>query len=439
MAIMATLSMVGVLLLAIGLMIWLHELGHFLAATAFGVRVDVFSLGFGTRLAEWRWGDTYWRISLIALGGFTKLAGEHSHEAVGDPQEYLSKPRWVRLIIACAGAGMNMILAILLSTVVFYSGYQRPAYLDSPAEIGWVDGGSPAAAADIQAGDRIVRVAALKNPDWADVQRIVAASGDLPLEVSILRDGMELSRTVSQRRAGWGQTPKAGWHPVMPAKIANVVHGFPAERAGLRPGDKILSIDGESIRYWPRLNAILGDQPFEMVFLRSAAEERRRLQPIRATGSLLSKPEWSIGVTFDREVLSTRNSLSGALAESMATQWNTCRLFIDILRNAVLRRLSVVPLPVSQMPLSSDEPGGESVSAVVLLFSMVSLCLAICNLLPIPLLDGGVILSLIVEMLLGRDLSPDVKERLFKAGFVFLLLIVVSVIYLDVSRMAASH
>jgi regulator of sigma E protease len=152
-----------------------HELGHFAAAKIFGVRVDVVSIGFGPSLLQWRWGDTYWRLSAILFGGYTKLAGEYRAETTGnDPQYYLSKPRWVRLVIGLMGAGANAIASVvLLAGMYFWLGDQLPVYQMSPAFVGWVDLGSPAAQAGITVGDRVSRIGGLSNPTWRDIEEIL--------------------------------------------------------------------------------------------------------------------------------------------------------------------------------------------------------------------------------------------------------------------------
>jgi regulator of sigma E protease len=432
-------STVVFFLLAITLMVWIHEMGHFLAARTFGVRVDVFSLGFGPRIVQWRWGDTYWRFSAIAFGGFTKLAGEHSHEALGDPEEYLSKPRWVRLIIASAGAASNVLVAIILLTTVFYFGDRKAAYLSRPADIGWVEEGSAAAQADIKAGDRITRIAGLRNPAWTDVQRVLGTSGNLPVDAVVLRNGRELDRTIRQRTDEWWRTRSAGWHPFMRVRIQNVVPGLPADRAGLKSGDDIVSVNGEPVRYWPRIEAILGVNPVEVVVSRDGSSRNVRVQPEPANGARRPAPQWTIGVTFENEIAVTPRSLAKSLIASFAAAWNAARLIMDYLRNMVLQQISKVPPPIAGFPVLSEEPGNQGVSGILALLSMVSVNLAICNLLPIPLLDGGVVLTLVIEIFIRRDLSPSVKEGLFKAGFILLMVILAIVLYRDISEIASTH
>ena len=158
---------VGVIL---GFMILIHEFGHYATAKLLGVRVEVFSIGFGKRLFGFRRGDTDYRIAAIPLGGYVKMSGENPmDERSGDPGEFMSHPRWHRFIIAIAGPAMNILFAVGLLTCVYMVHYEYPAVLDEPAVIGWVLQDTPAAKAGIQAGDRIVRIDGIQNPTWEQV------------------------------------------------------------------------------------------------------------------------------------------------------------------------------------------------------------------------------------------------------------------------------
>src|SRR5208337_3540803 len=170
------------LVVVLAIMIVLHELGHFAAAKWFGVRVDVFSIGFGKRLAGFRRGETDYRISALPLGGYVKMAGENPLESrSGAPEEFMSHPRWQRFVIALAGPAMNIILAVTLLTGIFMVHYEHPVFLDEPAVVGWVQENSPAGKAGIEQGDRIVRIDGVQNPTWEDVMLKVMINSRQPL------------------------------------------------------------------------------------------------------------------------------------------------------------------------------------------------------------------------------------------------------------------
>src|SRR5271166_5561459 len=187
---LSILHTIFVMMIVLGFMILIHEFGHYAAAKYFGVRVEVFSIGFGKRLLGVRRGETDYRISAIPLGGYVKMSGENPmDDRTGDPGEYLSHPRWQRFLVALAGPAMNIMLAIALLTGVYMVHYEYPAVLDEPAVVGWVNPNSPAEKAGIQKGDKIVRVEDIKNPNWEQVDIKGALSPNQPLQFGIERDG----------------------------------------------------------------------------------------------------------------------------------------------------------------------------------------------------------------------------------------------------------
>src|SRR5882724_194259 len=183
--------------LVLGIMIVVHEWGHYAAAKLLGVRVEVFSVGFGPRLLGFRRGDTDYRISAIPLGGYVKMSGENPmDEATGDPAEFMSHPRWHRFIIAIAGPFMNIALAVSLLTGLYMFHFERPAASDSPALVGWVDPESAAGKIGIHAGDVISNVEGISDPTWEQVYYKEALSPGQPLPVSVQRGSQTLNFTI---------------------------------------------------------------------------------------------------------------------------------------------------------------------------------------------------------------------------------------------------
>src|SRR6476659_1260780 len=226
------------LLVLIGVMIMIHELGHFWAARFFDVRVEAFSFGFGPRLFGFRRGETDYRFSLILFGGYVKMAGEQvTDENIDDPRAFLAKPRWQRLIIAFAGPFMNIVLAVGVLTGLYMVKYQEVSDADMQAIIGHVMADSAAAKAGIQDGDRIVALDGKKNPTWEDVGLREVTSAFRPMHLTIERNGTRFDTTVTpvlSERLGVGF---AGWDERGQIQLASVEAGYPADKAGLKRGD----------------------------------------------------------------------------------------------------------------------------------------------------------------------------------------------------------
>lgn len=423
-------------LVLIGVMILFHELGHYWAARIFDVHIEVFSFGFGPRLFGFRRGETDFRFSLILFGGFVKMAGEQpGEESVHDPRSLLAKPRWQRLIIAFAGPSMNLVLAVVLLTGLFMVKFQKPP--DVHAVVGHVFPDSAAARAGIREGDRIVGLNGQRDPTWEDVTVKEVAGAGQPLQVLIERNGKQFWTTVTpvfDERTGLGL---AGWQEQTEIQIAGLSPGMPAEKAGLERGDVLVAVNGHPIRSRYRLQEMIRvaeGKPVEIRYQRQGREGSLTIQPVFA--SLDGPPRWMIGVSMEARVIITRLSFPEALRESAAQNIRGASLIYQFLRGIIERRMSAKTL---QGPIGiarvSGEAAREGPSAFIAWMAIVSLQLAIFNLLPIPVLDGGVIVLLLVEIVMRRDLSLAVKEAVFKLGFVFLMAVVVFALYNDISRM----
>lgn len=426
------------LLVLIGVMILVHELGHFWAARLFDVRVDVFSFGFGPRLFGFRRGDTDYRFSAILFGGYVKMANDQpGDEQTGDPRGFLGKPRWQRLIIAFAGPFMNIGLAVVLLTGLYMVRYQ---HIVEPggAIVGHVIKDSPADRAGIQAGDKITQIGGQKNPTWEDIERHEIASAERKVEVTIERDGRQTSKTIVPALDDRLGIAVAGWEESGDIVVREVSAGMPAEAAGLQPGDLLLSIDGQPIRSRYKLQEVIrakDGQPVTIEYSRNGEKRSVSIKPVFSNAD--GKPRYLIGVGpgIKLNVVTESLSFPAALGESLRENQQNASLIFAFLRGILERRMSAKAL---DGPINIGKQAGLAAKlgppAFLSLMAVVSLNLAIFNLLPIPILDGGVILLLVVEMLLGRDLSAAFKEGVLKAGFVFLMAIVVFVLYNDISK-----
>jgi regulator of sigma E protease len=426
------------LLVLIGVMIIIHEAGHYWAARWFDVRVETFSFGFGPRLFGFRKGETDFRFSLILFGGYVKMTGEQlGDEHADDPRSFLSKPRWQRLIIAFAGPFMNVILAVALLTGLFMVKFEKLTDSEQRTAVAHVVHDSGADKAGIQVGDRIVEIDGKKNPTWEDITLKEVANAGRPLAVTVERGGKTLETTVTpvlDDRIGMGF---AGWAPQAEVQVTEVM-GAPARQAGIEKGDLLVSINGMPIHSAYTLQDAIKNSNGKAVVIVYERDGKHQSVSVKPELSNRAGPEqWMIGVGLERHlnVVTTRLSLPEALRESLQENVKDATLIFKFLGGIIERRMSPKslegPIRIAQLSGNAARQGAYEFFG---LMSAVSLNLAILNLLPIPILDGGMILLLLVEMLMRRDLSLQVKEAVFKVGFVFLMVVMAFVIYNDISK-----
>ena len=426
-------------LLMIGVMILIHELGHFWAARYFDVKVDAFSFGFGPRLFGWKSGDTDFRVSAIPFGGYVKMSGDQpGDEASNEPLAFLSKPRWQRLIIAFAGPFMNVILAVGVLTGLFMVKFPKPPDNSVSGVVGLVQPGSAAAKAGIREGDRVVALAGQDKPSWQDIMVKFAGHPNQPLPLTLIRDGKREDVTITpslEPEHGFGV---AGMFEQAEIQVSEVERQMDAARKGLRAGDLILAVEGQLIRSGDKLvELIRGSQgkPVLVTFSRPG-EGPRTVTVVPEWKEVDGSSNWRIGVKLQRRVTYVKLGFQEALVESVRENLNYASLIYNFLAGLFERRMSPRSLegPIG-IARASAEAARNGWADYLQLMSAVSLNLAIFNLLPIPILDGGVIVLLLMEMFIRKDLSLQVKETVMKFGFVFLMAVVAFVLYNDISKL----
>lgn len=423
--------------IVLGIMILVHEFGHFAAAKLFGVKVEVFSIGFGKRLVGFRRGETDYRIAALPLGGYVKMAGENPMDArSGAPGEFTSHPRWQRLIIAAAGPAMNIILAIVLLTGVYMVHYDRPAFLDKKPRVSYVEANSPAAAAGVVKGDVITQIDDIDNPTWEDVYFKSILSPGRQLKVTVQRDGKLIPLSVTPEKNSEGQGRPPGWIPEQPNVVGSLEPGMPADKAGLRIGDTISAVNGKPISSTDEMIEILQQTkgaPVELTVQRAGATINVALTPVlRNEGG---EERYRVGM-IPAQTQPVKLPFGEALNTSLRENAKSSMMILKLVQGMVRREVSIKQMegPIGIARVSGRAVRQEGWVPILVLMAVISLNLGVFNLFPIPILDGGVILMLLIEGVMRRDISLQIKERVYQVAFVFLVLFAVVVIYNDIIK-----
>ena len=420
----------------IGVLVFVHELGHFLAARRIGVRVLTFSLGFGPKIAKYRRGDTEYCISVIPLGGYVKMAGENpDDQRTGADDEFMSKSKWERFQVLIMGPVMNVVLAIVLMTFVLYNGVQIPVYEDMPPVVGSVVENSVAELVGIQVGDQILSVEGTPTETWSDL--FVAVMPRAQRELSVVVRG-----TTGQLRTLL-MTPDSqtdfeiedlGVGPVMEPQILSINSGEPADHVGLQVDDVIEAMDGESLSREDLIARIQGsaDEPVVLTVRRGQTRFDVEVTPalvgdIGMIGAGLSPYPVHVAEPGFGEAI--------VLSLEQNYEWSGLifQTLVGLFTADTSPKQLVGPVGIAQMSGDMAEIGFV---ALLSLMSMISLNLGILNLLPVPILDGGHIMIMALEGVSRRDFSTQAKERMLLVGFVMLMTLMVTVIYNDLTRVS---
>jgi regulator of sigma E protease len=428
----------------LGIMIFVHEWGHFIAAKLCGVRVDVFSFGFGPRLFGVKRGDTDYRLSALPFGGYVRMAGDNVvEERTGADYEYLSKTRWQRVFIAVAGPAMNILLAFLIFWGIYWLvGVPYESDLRQPADVIAVPATTPIADG-VQVEDRILAVNGDKTPTWEKVlSKINKSKPGSPVSITVSRGGSEHTVNVVVPSSKAVPADSIVGYPKLEPVVDDVAIGFPAERAGLKPGDLITAIDAKRVSTWYQLvDAVHASDghPITFTVRRDGQEIPITITPMHGMGSD-GQSVWQIGVSpkthdgFERE-----GPVTAAKDAGIETYLNM-RQIVQVIAGLFNGKVSIRELQgVVGIARVSGQAAQRGPMTLLGLMAVISLNLGLLNLFPIPVLDGGHVLLLAIEGLLRRDLSVSVKERFVQVGLVFLLGIFAFVMYSDILKLIQSH
>ncbi len=418
-------------------MVLVHEWGHFIVAKAFHVRVEIFSIGFGTRLWGVKRGDTDYRLSALPLGGYVKMAGDNPLEdRKGDPDEFLSKPRWQRVLIALAGPAMNIILSIVLVAGIYMHGSKQPAYLDKPMVLAGVLPDSTAQKAGLAAGDHVTKINDKSDPTWDEARlELMSTLPGHSLALVVDRAGQSVTLTVP---SGQSLEDIYGF-PADRLVVGTVSSGMPAERSGLKSGDEIRKVDGNDLASPVQFPALVQDSQGRPLNLQVQRGDRTLQIEVRAQQVAVRNgvPRWQIGIGIQNgDLVERRLPVGAAIVDSVSTNVMMAKQIVyvvaELFRGGMSLKQLEGPLGIAK---ASGEAAREGMTELFSLMAMIGVNLAVLNLLPIPPLDGGHILMLFIEGTMRRDLSIRVKERFVTVSMVFLLLVFAIVMYNDVARL----
>lgn len=414
--------------IVLGFLVFAHESGHFLFAKLFRVRVYVFSFGFGKRLFGFRRGDTDYRVSLIPLGGYVRMAGEsEEEEREGSDGEFLSKPKWQRFLILFAGPGVNVLIAIAFLTWLNMVGLE---VLRDRAVVAGKVTGKPAIAAGIQPGDVITSINGETISSFEDLKMMISMNPQKPVHVELLRNGKTIETTLTPDRVvtDYGVVGQAGISPFVTNEVGRVERGTAGERAGLRPGDRIVAAAGQPVKEQSDLFATLLQKKGSKVPLTVQRGSETLTLTLPAMRSDNENYPGIIPPTRLRKL-----AFGDALRESIDQNMKMFEYTF-----ATLARLFRFQGSVKDFsgPLTIASVSGEMLRAgwkqMIILMASISLQLGIMNLLPIPVLDGGHIFILGIEGVAGRELSLPTKERITKVGFAVIATLMIFVLCNDV-------
>jgi regulator of sigma E protease len=428
-----TLGTLLAFVIVFGILVFVHEFGHFFMAKLVGIRVETFSFGYGKRLFGFKKGETDYRVSLIPMGGYVKLLGEGMFESGREvaPDDMMARNRGQRLLVMAMGSIMNIVLAVVLVAVINGIGVPTAVYQDEKPVIGWIDKDSPAAHADLRIGDEIVSINGREVKTWGDVEIAVGSRPDKLIRLDVLRDGATVPvelRTESITRYSFGY---AGFHAKILTQVQMVMADSPAEKAGLRPGDVILAIDGQPVFYY-QLNQVLErsvGKELRLTVDRGGETVTLEVTP-RREGNV-----GKIGIAQIPKSTIKKYGLFAAVGQSVLENVHNASLIVRFLRDLFTGEASVKqiggPLEIANFSYAALRMGFVALMSWI---AIISLQLGILNLLPIPVFDGGQIFVLLIETAVRRDLGPRARNIWMQIGFVIFVFLIAFVILNDIVK-----
>ncbi|GAB4343616.1 MAG: RIP metalloprotease RseP [Calditrichia bacterium] len=431
------------IIFVLSILIFFHELGHFLLAKLFGVRVERFSIGFPPRLFGFKWGETDYCISAIPFGGYVKMAGviDESMDTstlTGAPYEFASKKWWQKVAILGGGVTMNLILAwIILSALLHFQG--EPILPGTV--IGQVQTGGVAEKAGLQAYDKILSVNGQAVQNWNDIRDALVANINKGLTFKVERAGEVLNITISKDEMKQLENDQLDFSPLLLPKVGEIISGSAAEKSGLQPGDLILSINGQPTRSWDEMTDVIRrnpDKPLDLLVERNGRQLQLTVTPqpmdeIDENGVSHIVGKIGVGIYYEKRTVGLGTAITEGLEKTgFYTALNVKALSWLITGQRSAREMLGGPIMITKMAGDFAKSGFGSLMELI---AHLSIMLAIVNILPIPALDGGHITIVLIEQIRRKPLSTKTKLRIQQWGMGILFVLMFFVIYNDILRL----
>ncbi len=416
-----------------GILVFVHEFGHFFMGKLVGMRIEVFSWGYGRRLVGIKKGETDYRISLIPMGGYVKFSGEDAFEEPSklDARDFMAKKRWQRFLVLVMGSVMNIILALVLMAIINMVGVNVPAYQDQVPVIGWIEPDSPAQKAGLLPGDKIVMINNQAVKTWSDVNLVISSRPERTLMLKIERQGKVKQVPLTTESRTRYQMGYAGFFGQILTQVAMVEPGSPAEKAGLQPGDVILAINDEPVYFYRFVEIIQKNPEVPLKFLVQRGKDKLELIVTPRREGDVGK----IGVMQTPQSILKKYPPGAAFIQSIKENARLAFLVVNFIKDLITGEASARqlggPIEIANFSYAAFRMGFLAMMSWI---ALISLQLGIINLFPIPILDGGQILVLMVEGIIRRDLSPKVKQVIMQIGFAMFIFILVFAILNDVVK-----
>jgi regulator of sigma E protease len=447
----ATIQMLVSFVVVLGILILVHELGHFFMARLAGVGVERFSIGFGPVLWRFRGKDTEYCVSAIPMGGYVKMMGDDENPLEGgkagaiDPAKaFNTKPLLARFLIVFAGPAMNFVLAVIIAALMFVL-VGRPV---APAVIGRVADAGPAAQAGLKTGERIVAADGKPIQYWEDLARIVQSAGGRAFPVTVQGPAGERTATLTPAQAkrkdlfGDDQVVwEIGASPYMPAAIGDTVAGDPADQAGFKPGDVVTALEGQPVLSWDELAERIHQRPGQPTRLEVKRGSETLTLTVTPKKGKIPGPD---GKETEVGLIGIRPGGAVTMVRSnpLSAVWEGATWSVDVtVKTAIgLYKIVVGQLDRSniggpiQIAKTAGEQARQGIVSLALFTAVISINLFLLNLLPVPMLDGGHLLFFAFEAVLGRPLSVRKREVAQQVGFALLMLLMVFAFYNDFKR-----